>query len=91
MEKNITVIGIGRLGLGFALKLENKGFNICGVDTNQNYIDSLWNIAPEVRRSSHTYIPYFNIMSKYIPNITELKDSDPEWWFECRDIFCDKK
>ena len=57
----------------------------------QNYIDSLWNIAPEVRRSSHTYIPYFNIMSKYIPNITELKDSDPEWWFECRDIFCDKK
>ncbi len=57
----------------------------------QNYIDSLWNIAPEVRRSSHTYIPYFNIMVKYIPNITELKDSDPEWWFECRDIFCDKK
>jgi len=57
----------------------------------QNYIDSLWNIAPEVRKSSHTYIPYFNIMFKFIPNITDLKDSDPEWWFECRDIFCDKK
>ena len=41
--KNITVIGIGRLGLGFALMLERKGFNICGVDTNQNYVNSLNN------------------------------------------------
>ena len=41
--ENITVIGIGRLGLGFALMLERKGFNICGVDTNQNYVNSLNN------------------------------------------------
>ena len=41
--KNITVIGIGRLGLGLALLIEKAGFNVCGVDIFQNYIDSLNN------------------------------------------------
>jgi len=32
--QNITVIGIGRLGLGFALMLEKSGYNVVGVDIN---------------------------------------------------------
>jgi nucleotide sugar dehydrogenase len=40
-KMNITVIGIGKLGLGFALLLEEKGHKVCGVDINQPYIDLL--------------------------------------------------
>jgi len=31
MSKNITVIGIGRLGLGLALLIEKAGYNVCCV------------------------------------------------------------
>jgi len=37
----ITIIGIGRLGLGFALMLEKVGYNVVGIDINQEYVDSL--------------------------------------------------
>jgi len=39
---NITIIGIGRLGLGLALMLSKKN-KILGVDINQNYVDSINN------------------------------------------------
>ena len=41
--KNVSVVGIGRLGLSFALSLERKGYNVVGVDLNQEYVDSLNN------------------------------------------------
>ncbi len=40
MEK-IGVIGLGRLGLCFALNLEHAGFPVFGVDTNAEYLDKL--------------------------------------------------
>lgn len=40
---NITVIGIGKLGLGFALLLENSGYNVLGIDIFHNYVESLNN------------------------------------------------
>lgn len=40
---NITIVGIGKLGLGFSLILERGGFNVLGVDINKNYVDSLNN------------------------------------------------
>lgn len=40
MEK-ISVIGIGKLGLCFALTLEKSGFNVLGVDVFQDYVDSI--------------------------------------------------
>jgi UDPglucose 6-dehydrogenase len=36
-----SVIGIGRLGLCFALNLEKAGFAVWGVDTNETYVNSL--------------------------------------------------
>lgn len=41
--KNISVIGIGRLGLCFALTLEKAGYDVVGVDINKDYIDSINN------------------------------------------------
>ena len=40
-NKNITVIGVGRLGLGLALLIEKAGFNVCGVDVFPSYVKSL--------------------------------------------------
>lgn len=40
---NVTVIGIGRLGLGLALLIEKGGYNVCGVDINKSYVDELNN------------------------------------------------
>ena len=39
--KNISVIGVGKLGLAFSLTLEKSGFNVLGVDVNQEYVDAL--------------------------------------------------
>ena len=41
MSNNITVIGIGKLGLGFALLLERAGYNILGVDIFPEYIKKI--------------------------------------------------
>jgi nucleotide sugar dehydrogenase len=40
---NISVIGIGKLGLGFALLLEKVGYNVLGVDIFPEYVDKLNN------------------------------------------------
>jgi nucleotide sugar dehydrogenase len=41
MDKNISIIGVGKLGLCLGLNLEKKGFNITGVDMFEDYIQSL--------------------------------------------------
>lgn len=41
--KNVSVIGIGKLGLCFSLSLEAAGFNVVGVDIDQKYVQSINN------------------------------------------------
>jgi nucleotide sugar dehydrogenase len=41
--ENITVIGVGKLGLGFALLLERAGYNVLGVDIFPDYVNNLNN------------------------------------------------
>ena len=41
--ENITVIGIGKLGLGFALLLEKSGYNVVGVDIFPEYVNKINN------------------------------------------------
>ncbi len=43
MNKKISIIGVGKLGLCLALNLERIGYDIIGVDISQDYIDSLSN------------------------------------------------
>ena len=38
---NVTVIGIGKLGLGLALLMEKTGYNVLGIDISEDYIKSL--------------------------------------------------
>ena len=41
MNKNVSIIGVGRLGLCLALNLERKGYNVIGVDVIPEYVDAL--------------------------------------------------
>ena len=41
--KNISIFGIGKLGLGFSLLLDKSGYNVLGIDVFQEYVDSLNN------------------------------------------------
>ncbi|MDR3645989.1 MAG: nucleotide sugar dehydrogenase [Candidatus Babeliales bacterium] len=61
-ENNITVFGIGKLGLCTALCLEKAGYNVLGVDIMQHYIDKINSknlISPEpyvteyLKKSNH--------------------------------------
>jgi|6_EtaG_2_1085325.scaffolds.fasta_scaffold04042_3 nucleotide sugar dehydrogenase len=38
---NISVVGIGKLGLCFALSLEKAGYRVVGVDIYEEYVDSI--------------------------------------------------
>ena len=40
---NISVIGIGKLGLCFSLTMEKAGYNILGVDVSQEYVNAINN------------------------------------------------
>ena len=42
-EKKVTIIGVGRLGLCFALVLASKGYNVVGVDLSPTYVDHINN------------------------------------------------
>jgi nucleotide sugar dehydrogenase len=53
MDKNITVIGIGKLGLGLALLIEKGGFNVCGVDIVPTYVDNLNNKVYKTKEPSY--------------------------------------
>ncbi len=39
--KTIAILGIGKLGLAFALTLEKFGYNVVGVDISQEYVDAI--------------------------------------------------
>lgn len=43
MSNNISLIGVGKLGLCFALTLEKAGYSVLGCDVNQSYVDSINN------------------------------------------------
>jgi hypothetical protein len=53
----------------------------------KEFIDSLWNKAPEIRRGPETFVPFGNILINNISNILELNHDEPRWKFDVRDIF----
>ena len=43
MKNNLSVVGIGKLGLCFALTLERAGYNVVGVDLSPEYVSLINN------------------------------------------------
>ncbi len=41
MVKKIAVVGVGKLGICFALNFERSGFEVWGIETNADYLNSL--------------------------------------------------
>jgi len=69
--ENITVIGIGKLGLGFALLLERAGYNVLGVDIFQDYVNKIND------KSIHFSEPKYNELLQNSRNLratTNLQD-----------------
>jgi nucleotide sugar dehydrogenase len=69
---NISIIGVGKLGLCLGLNLEKKGYNITGVDVSEDYIKLLND------KTFTTSEPYVNEYLKESQNIfftTDLKKS----------------
>lgn len=69
-NNNISILGVGKLGLCLALNLEKKGFNIIGVDIFENYINSLNN---KTFTTSEPYVNEYLQTSKNILFTTDLK------------------
>lgn len=72
MDKNVSIIGVGKLGLCLALNLEKNGFNVTGVDLSEDYIRSLND------KSYTTLEPFVNEYLQSSKNIlftTDLKKS----------------
>lgn len=68
---NITVIGVGKLGLGLALLIDKGGYNVCGVDVFPTYVDSL------NRKEYRTKEPHYEDMlktSKHFRATTSLEE-----------------
>jgi nucleotide sugar dehydrogenase len=69
---NISIIGVGKLGLCLGLNLEKKGYHIIGVDISEDYIKSLNN---KTFNTSEPYVNEYLISSKNIFFTTDLKKS----------------
>lgn len=72
MKKKISVIGVGKLGLCFSLNLEKKGYEIVGVDLNEDYVK---NLTKKTFSSSEPFVNEYLADSKNIFFSTKLEDA----------------
>lgn len=66
----IGVVGIGRLGLCFALNLERVGFDVYGVDSNEQYVES---IRSKTLTSNEPHVEHYLSESEHLFVSTDLK------------------
>lgn len=70
--KKISIIGIGRLGICLALNLEDKGFEVLGVDKSEDYINS---INSKTLVSNEPYVEKMLEKSKNFKATSKLEDA----------------
>jgi len=70
--KNLSIIGIGKLGLCFALTVERSGYKVLGCDINQGYVDSINN---KVFNSDEQGVDEYLKQSKDFTATTSLDDT----------------
>jgi UDPglucose 6-dehydrogenase len=64
----IGILGVGKLGLCFALNIEQKGFQVIGIDTNESYVSQLNN------KSFYSFEPKVNELLSASKNFTASTD-----------------
>jgi UDPglucose 6-dehydrogenase len=64
MNKKATVVGIGRLGLCFAITLERGGYSVVGVDISEDYVNSI---------NNRTFISYEPNVNEDLEKATNLR------------------
>lgn len=72
MKKNLSIIGVGKLGLSFALNLEKSGYNVIGVDVSEKYVESLNNKSFQ---SPEPFVTEYLVDSKNISFTTDISKS----------------
>jgi len=70
--KNISIIGVGKLGLCLSLNLEAIGYNIIGIDASNDYINSL---KEKTLITNEPYVTELLKNSKNIKFTIDLKQS----------------
>ena len=70
--ENILFIGIGKLGLCFALCMEKAGYNVLGIDINEDYVNNLNN---KKYKSFEPYIEKYLTESKNFKASTNLEEN----------------
>jgi len=70
-DKNVTVIGIGRLGICFALVLEKKGYNVIGIDLAPSYCEKINN---RTLKSNEPSVEEFLKVAKNLKASTDLSE-----------------
>lgn len=93
---NISVIGVGKLGLCLALNLEKKGHNIIGIDVFEGYIQSLndktfTTSEPSVNEYlAESKISFTTDLKQALQNdilfVVVRTPSTPEWKYDHTDI-----
>lgn len=71
IAENVTVIGIGRLGLCMALSLEQAGYNVVGVDVFPEYIEKINN---KTFRSPEPFVNEYLDQSRNFRATTSLEE-----------------
>jgi nucleotide sugar dehydrogenase len=66
----VSVIGIGKLGICFALNLEKCGYNVIGVDIDKNYVNL---INEKKLKSYEPYVEEYLKSAKHFYATTDLK------------------
>ncbi len=96
--ENISVIGIGKLGLCFSLVLEKAGYNVIGCDINERYVESINNktfktIEPKVKeylKKSKKFKATLNLKETIeysdIIFITVRTTSLPDGKYDCSEV-----
>ena len=72
MRENISVIGIGKLGLCFALTLERAGYSVVGVDISPEYVTIVNN---KTLQSTEENVERFLLESKKFTATTSLLEA----------------
>ncbi len=73
MEKNnISVIGVGKLGLCFALTLEKFGYNILGVDISDEYV---YKLNSKILKTSEPNVENYLIESRNFDVTTDINQA----------------